>query len=125
MNDHDVDVIVACLRAYKAHRERPRPVRENADPNAGIFVLQAGDLTKALSPEGAVESLLKDPVRSALRGKVREVGFRAFLRGGRDEMERIAHIVEDAMPEAVSFGGATLDKWWDGIGAEQGVPWTA
>jgi hypothetical protein len=64
------------------------------------------------SPEAVVASLLADPVRSALRGRVREIGQALMTRGGLPLMRAMADEVEK---RNIPFAGDTLDKWWHGI----------
>jgi 2,4-dienoyl-CoA reductase-like NADH-dependent reductase (Old Yellow Enzyme family) len=67
---------------------------------------------KLPSPVTVVASLLADPVRSVLRGKVREIGQALMARGGMALMREMADEVEKT---DIPFAGDTLDKWWNGI----------
>ena len=103
----EIAIVVLCLQHYREHKRAMR-----ATPPTGMplrFHAATGELP---SPEAVVESLLADPVRSALRGKVREIGQALMTRGGLSLMHAMADEVEKSdIPSA----GATLDKWWNGI----------
>jgi hypothetical protein len=115
-----VALIVACLRRYRSHLDEAGPVK-----SLEHITIDAALAKRALSPEHKIESTLSNPVRSALRGIVREAGWQIFARGGIKEMHRVAAEVEQAMPENRTFAGAVLDKWWDQIGTQEGGTWLA
>lgn len=111
-----VEFLVACLQHYRQHDQNtalaPRPLWAVSPPNCSSRQ-SASELT---------DILLDDPIRSALRGKVRDIGWQAFVEGGLEEMDRLANQV-DAVANG-SFETSTLDKWWDGIGDDR-TQWTA
>jgi len=124
-------VIAACLSRYRQHvLDQDAEVgrkRAASEPLPPLTVLSFQDLIRERSPEERVESLLQDPIRSALKGKVRDLGWHLWLRGGVDRMREVSDQVEDLCPGFSTFAGSTLDKWWDGIGSleQPGGMWVA
>ena len=113
-------MIAACLARYRQHcieqDEQDRADRAAGKPLPPLQVLTIEDLMRERPLEERVANLLSDPLRSALRGKVREYGWRIWIEGGLDAMQKASDAVEDLCPGFANFAGATLDKWWDGIG---------
>ncbi len=113
-------MIAACMAAYRQHciaqDEEVKRKRAAGEPLPPFEVLTIADLCRERSPEERVAGLLKDPVRSALKGYVRERGLKLWINGGTDLMQTVSDRVEDLCPGFSNFAGATLDKWWDGIG---------
>jgi hypothetical protein len=114
------EMIAACMAAYRQHciaqDEEDARKRAAGEPRAPIVVLTIRDLMRERSAEERVETLLKDPIRSALKGKVRAIGWGIWRKGGTDGMQKVSDRVEDLCPDFPTFAGAALDKWWDGIG---------
>ena len=113
----DVAMIVACIRRYREHCMAPHS-------HQPLKVIRPADIVWPIPVEERIAMLLEDAVRSALRGKVRDIGWKAFTAGGLAKMQKAAAAVEDAMPDCQSFAGSTLDHWWDGIGSGRDQ-WTA
>jgi uncharacterized membrane-anchored protein len=112
-----VSVITECLRVYSQHlQERAKKPK----PLAAIEPVNFDQFERSMSVEGQVAAMLKDPVRSALKGRVRELGYLLLAEGGRGAMDRVAGQVEEAGGD-----GAVLDKWWDGISIEDKGTWVA
>ncbi|GGF66892.1 hypothetical protein GCM10007301_28150 [Azorhizobium oxalatiphilum] len=68
------ELIVECLRRYRTHR---------AAKTTGAFRVIAVHELASATVAGNVDHLLKDPVRSALMGEVRDVGWRYSRNTGR------------------------------------------
>lgn len=127
----DAVLIAACLNRYREHciqQDEAQKAERLAGATMEPFkVLDFSEITRQPSPEERVAILLEDPVRSALRGKVREIGWRLWIGGGTDLMREVSDEVEDLCAGRGTFAGATLDRWWDGIGwhGKDGGVWVA
>lgn len=113
-------MIAACMAAYRQHcmAQDAEDARKRAagEPLPPLQVLSITELCRERSPEERVAGILADPVRSALKGYVRERGWKLWMNGGVDLMHEVSDQVEDLCPGFPTFAGSTLDKWWDGIG---------
>jgi len=99
-------VIIECIQEYDRHR---------APRTGGLRVVSPAGRSVPTAAE-QVASLLDNPVRAALRGKVRDIGWVAFASGGRAGLQRLYDAVCDESGSArVS---SVLDKWFNGIGDE-------
>jgi hypothetical protein len=89
---------------------------------ANVDVLSGTDLAHAVRPRwaSALDQVERDPVRFALRASAREIGWRVYSHGGVELMQQVCGLTEEA-----GGSGAILDKWWDGIGGENGGAWLA
>lgn len=108
----DVQVAATALRRYLDHRVEQQ---KNA-PDIRLRALTWDDLTRQWSADDLVNEILKDPVRSALRGAVRDRPWRAFGEGG---MAAVTEFASDV--EAAGGNGAILDRWLDGVGRVNGA----
>jgi hypothetical protein len=113
-------MIAALLTQYRQHcRELDQVAAEKraaGEPREPLRIMNFSEITRERSPEERVEDLLRDPIRSALKGRVREIGWKLWIKGGTDLMTTVSDRVQDLCPEFPSFAGSTLDKWWDEIG---------
>jgi hypothetical protein len=114
------EMIATCLGRYRQHciaqDEEEARKRVAGEPPERFQVLTIAELCRERSPEERIADILKDPVRSALKGYVRERGWKLWFKGGTAAMQKVSDKVEDLCPNFPTFAGATLDKWWDGIG---------
>lgn len=122
---HDAKLLVNLLAHYDDQRKERRAERREQQDEAGDAplvpqFLKAGDLSNIPplhSVDHALGMLERDPVRFALRAAAREIGWRAYARGGPDEMRAVF----DAFEEMDGRIPHVLDKWWDRIGGGDGV----
>ena len=108
-----VEMIVLCLRRYGEHRTGREASRERlAD------FLSAGTILNRTEVD-ALTNTLRDPVASSLQLRVRDIGWKLWANGGTKEMQRVADLVAEAMPDHPELALSTLGKWWDGIGSDK------
>lgn len=113
------NLIVACLRRYRDHLAST-PSTSDFKAISFAEIVSAAEQT---ADEEIAEDL-DDAICSALLYRVREEGWKAYLKGGVAEMKRVSDQVEGLMSEAPSWAGATLDKWWDEIGQGEDRWWS-
>lgn len=122
MNDDDnlaagmATQLAAIMTRYRQHQAEPR------ERGKGGAVVSAADIRDAVLKsrwETALDEVQRDAVRFALRASAREIGWHAHAVGGLEFMHRVSDLMEKA-----GGSGATLDKWWDGIGDPKGT-WIA
>ena len=111
-----VEMLVFCLRRYGEHRAAKFAAPSAVPQESLADVLSAGAILNR-TEAASLASALSDPIRSTLRLTVRDIGWRIFTNGGIKEMERVAELVVEAMPDQPTLALSTLDKWWDGIGS--------
>jgi hypothetical protein len=106
------------MARYQQHQAK---LRQQPKRTASMDVLSSADLARAIKPrwQVALNEVDRDPVRFALRASVREIGWHAYASGGLELMHKVSDLMEET-----GVGGATLDKWWDGIGGPKGT-WVA
>jgi hypothetical protein len=109
--------IVAFIRAYQAHRDVDTADVPRASLAASLDLLLHG------SADDHVQDAMRDPVRAAMRGFVRENGWAAFAAGGLTEMRALYLAVEEKAGDD-DFVPGVLEPWWNGIGVGDEV-WTS
>lgn len=120
---YDAKILIGLLHRYREDRKgRAKAARRDDAEILRPKFLGKGDLDN-IPPLWSVDDVTghheRNPVRFVLRCGAREIGWRAFVRGGCAEMHRVCDAVE-AMDET-GFAPAILDKWWDGIGSDREV----
>ena len=118
MTAAEVDLIVGCLERYREHDAAP-------SLSGSLPITSPAEIVWPIPVGDQLASLLADPIRSALRGRVRDIGWRIFTRDGLSGMHAAMGEVEQAMPDCPSWAGSTLDHWWNGIGSKAGGVWEA
>ena len=115
----NVDAVVALLRAYLAFRATL--------PDGTMLMDSLWDAAWDGRESAAtqVELLLEHPVRSALKGEVREIGWRVSATGGLAAMRALCEQVEAAMGSDGEWAGNTLEAWWHRIGSPERGVWLA
>jgi hypothetical protein len=85
----------------------------------GIKLISGDDLIVADEEGACLESLISDPVLSALRQQLQDLGWRLFrLLGTTNAMLPVAYEAANAEPERSGRRINIIDKAWDGIGEE-------
>jgi len=103
-------IAVAILNAVTEYRLCERPV----ESGGSLAAPWPGKPSKA---GDTMRELLAQPMRAALRSRVKDFGESAFIRGGLPEMHRLMRQVEDRAPDDYAVG--LVNQWWHGIGAER------
>lgn len=114
--------ICAALVAHRKTREASAPANDDGDlaNDDGDFL----DLTKLDRPlpplwQSRMQHATKDGITESLYASIREEGWRAFVAGGTDAMERLALRASAENPRFYSI----IDHRWDDIGIDGGDCW--
>lgn len=82
-----------------------------------LELINAADLMRTSRDKLRLEEAIANPVRSALRSQLRDLGKRLFrLLGTTDAMLMVAEEVADMAPGSPDRRINIIDKTWDGIG---------
>jgi hypothetical protein len=107
-------VIAECLQRYSNHMGGQEASRAHAGWERELD----------RSVKGTIDEMLRDPVRYALRGCIRDAGWQAFHEGGVAAMHDLENDVLVLFPteERRNWVSAILDKWWNGVGTTSRGP---
>jgi hypothetical protein len=109
--------IGANLAARVDHDRRQERARSRRNEEPKIEAICAADLMKADDNWLELDSIIKDPVRNALREQLRDLGQRLFeVLGGTSEMVDIATDIANLDRKHWGHRINIIDKAWDGVG---------